>query len=214
MFGGELLYLNSVLLLILLLRSPLFSFSSVHLVQVFESLHFSVSLHSLLSVQDMISTLQSVSKQREHYRADAFVCCIISRTRSSELLGTDPHGSGLSLDFVRQLFTPDVCPGLAGKPKLFFIQGYEVPGPQRFGGYAEGWSYEPGELETDGPMAAPYRPQVLPADADVFWSHCWTQEQQLETVNHRSVYLQSLRNALTEGWRRYVSQLRHIHQHF
>uniref|UniRef100_A0A3B1J9D4 Caspase family p20 domain-containing protein n=1 Tax=Astyanax mexicanus TaxID=7994 RepID=A0A3B1J9D4_ASTMX len=141
---------------------------------LFESLSFRVSLHSLLSVQDMLSTLQDVSKQREHYTADAFICCIISRRCSSGLLGTDPRGSGLGLDYIRQLFTPEFCPGLAGKPKLFFIQSYEVSG------------------------------EVLPADADVFWSHCSTEEHQLKMVNHRSVYLQSLRGELQEAQRRRI----------
>ncbi|KAL7882236.1 hypothetical protein AOLI_G00090850 [Acnodon oligacanthus] len=175
------------------------------LAQVFEGLHFRVSLLSLLSVQDMLSTLQNISKQREHYAADAFVCCIISRSCSSDLLGTDSRGPGLSMDYVRQLFTPNFCPGLAGKPKLFFIQGYEVSVPQWYGGCADFWAYGAGELETDGPKPVPYRPEVVPADADVLWSHCWTDEKQLEMVNHRSTYLQSLRDALQEGQRRGIN---------
>ncbi|XP_066497385.1 CASP8 and FADD-like apoptosis regulator [Hoplias malabaricus] len=158
----------------------------VLLQQVFESLHFSVSVHSLLSVQDMRSTLTDVSRQRSHYEADAFVCCVISRTWASDLLGTNTCGSGLSLDSVRSLFSSDHCPGLAGKPKLFFIQGYKVSSP----------AAEEGHLETDAPIHSPCRTAQIPADADVFWSHCWTQEQQLETVNHHSVYLRSLRDAL------------------
>ncbi|KAI4885435.1 hypothetical protein NFI96_028875, partial [Prochilodus magdalenae] len=173
--------------------------------QMFEGLHFRVNLHVLLSVQDMLSTLQSVSKLREHYEADAFICCIISRSCSSDLLGTDPRGPGLSLEYVRQLFTPGFCPGLGGKPKLFFIQSYEVSGPQRFGDYAGFWGYGSGELETDGPKPIPYRTEGVPADADVFWSHCWTKEQQLELVNHRSVYLQSLKEALEEAQRRKIN---------
>ncbi|XP_022519644.2 CASP8 and FADD-like apoptosis regulator [Astyanax mexicanus] len=176
----------------------------VFLQQLFESLSFRVSLHSLLSVQDMLSTLQDVSKQREHYTADAFICCIISRRCSSGLLGTDPRGSGLGLDYIRQLFTPEFCPGLAGKPKLFFIQSYEVSGGPQGRGRAQIWDYEDGELETDGPAVASYRPEVLPADADVFWSHCSTEEHQLKMVNHRSVYLQSLRGELQEAQRRRI----------
>ncbi|XP_044072304.1 CASP8 and FADD-like apoptosis regulator isoform X2 [Siniperca chuatsi] len=39
-------------------------------------------------------------------------------------------------------------------------------------------------------------------DADVFWSHCWTDECQLEQGHHRSIYLKALTDALHKGQRR------------
>ncbi|XP_034417044.1 uncharacterized protein LOC117750145 isoform X4 [Cyclopterus lumpus] len=39
-------------------------------------------------------------------------------------------------------------------------------------------------------------------DADVFWSHCWTDERQLEQGHHRSTYLKALTDALHKGQRR------------
>ncbi|KAG1941234.1 CASP8 and FADD-like apoptosis regulator [Pimephales promelas] len=161
--------------------------------QAFLALRFSVTLHRLLSERELESTLRAVSRQQELHTAGVFVCCIISRSRSSLLLATDPLAPGLSLDALRTLFTPRSCPGLAGKPKLFFIQSYEeceaCVGPGD------------GELETDGPVSS-CRSRAVPEDADVFWSHCWTDGHQLETPGHRSVYLQALRAALTDTRKR------------
>lgn len=168
-----------------------------HLEQLFSSLHFRVNLHMLLSVREVLSCLQHISRQAEHYDMDAFVCCIISRSHSSQLLATDSYGPGLDLNAVRQFFTPDSCPGLTGKPKLFFIQGYDTSA--KFTGF---FDYDDQELETDSPVCNRYRVEDLPGDADVFWSHCWTSEKQLQDIDHHSVYLQSLKEALVDAQKR------------
>ncbi|KAK7153586.1 hypothetical protein R3I94_007083 [Phoxinus phoxinus] len=157
--------------------------------QAFRALRFSVTLHRLLSVCEVVSALREASRQQELHRACVFVCCIISRSRSSVLLATDPLAPGLSLDALRTLFSSRSCPGLAGKPKLFFIQSYEV---------CEDCEVCVGELETDGPVSS-CRSRAVPVDADVFWSHCCTDGHQLETPGHRSVYLQALRAALSDA---------------
>ncbi|XP_073701124.1 CASP8 and FADD-like apoptosis regulator [Garra rufa] len=165
--------------------------------QTFKALHFHVIMHKLLSVRDMLSTLREVAHhQKIHYRASAFVCIIISRSCSSDLLATDSHGPGLNLDTVRRLFTSDSCPRLTGKPKLFFIQSYDVSEPQKCARSIGCEDEQGGELETDGPVVL-CRSRNIPADADIFWSHCWTKGQQLEVPNHRSVYLKALRSSLT-----------------
>uniref|UniRef100_A0A8C2CMA3 CASP8 and FADD-like apoptosis regulator n=1 Tax=Cyprinus carpio TaxID=7962 RepID=A0A8C2CMA3_CYPCA len=169
--------------------------------QTFKALHFRVITHKLLSVRDVQSTLREVAHQQGHYRASAFVCCVISRSRSSDLLATDSHGPGLNLDTVRRLFTSDSCPGLAGKPKLFFIQSYDVSEPQRCAGYMGCEDEAGGELETDAPVLLCCK-RTVPVDADIFWSHCWTRVKQLEVPNHQSVYLKALRTSLTEGQKR------------
>ncbi len=176
-------------------------FLTDELEQTFKALHFHVITHKLLSVRDVQSTLREVAHQQGHYRASAFVCCIISRSRSSDLLATDSHGPGLNLDTVRRLFTSDSCPGLAGKPKLFFIQSYNVSEPQRCAGSMGCEDDEGGELETDGPMLLCCE-RTVPVDADIFWSHCWTRGKHLEVPNHQSVYLKALRSSLTEGQKR------------
>ncbi|XP_031155509.1 CASP8 and FADD-like apoptosis regulator isoform X1 [Sander lucioperca] len=162
----------------------------------FKNLHFNVILYKLLSVDETILALRGILRQRENLEGDGFVCCIISRGTANYLLGTDLYAADLHLDNVRSLFTADVCPMLAGKPKLFFIQRYNV---SEFTQSAR-TEHRDEYLETDG---CDERSRcVIPTDADVFWSHCWTDDCQLEQGHHRSIYLKALTDALHKGQKR------------
>ncbi|KAA8588233.1 CASP8 and FADD-like apoptosis regulator isoform X1 [Etheostoma spectabile] len=162
----------------------------------FKNLHFNVVLYKWLSGDDTILALKGISRQTENLEGDGFVCCIISRGTANYLLGTDSYAAGLHLDNVRRHFTADACPMLAGKPKLFFIQRYNVPEfPQR-----ARTEHSDEDLETDGCVGLSRC--NIPTDADVFWSHCWTDECQLEQGHHRSIYLKALTDALLKGQRR------------
>lgn len=165
----------------------------------FKALHFKVLHYKLLSVNETLQALRGIFKKGENPEGDGFVCCIISRGTSNHLLGTDSYGVGLRLDTIRRLFTADACPILVGKPKLFFIQRYSVPELQPYGGA----DHHDGDLETDGCDGVSRR-DFIPTDADVFWSHCWTDEQQLQQGHHRSIYLKALTDALHKGERRKV----------
>ncbi|XP_034417038.1 CASP8 and FADD-like apoptosis regulator isoform X2 [Cyclopterus lumpus] len=165
--------------------------------QTFKALHFNVFLYKWLCVDEIISVLKELFRKRENHEGDGFVCCIISRGMANHLLGTDSYGAGLYLDNVRRLFTADACPMLAGKPKLFFIQRYSVP---KFPPRAR-MEHRDEDLETDGGFGLS-RCDFIPTDADVFWSHCWTDERQLEQGHHRSTYLKALTDALHKGQRR------------
>ncbi|KAF3694949.1 CASP8 and FADD-like apoptosis regulator Caspase -like protein [Channa argus] len=166
--------------------------------RTFKALHFHVDLYKWLTVNETLSVLREVFRQRENHGRDGFACCIISRGTESRLLCTDSSDStGLRLDSIRQLFTADACPMLAGKPKMFFIQRYSVP---EFQSCAK-MSHQDEDLETDGwDGITTYG--YIPAEADVFWSHCWTDEHQLEQGHHSSVYLNALKEALHKGQRR------------
>lgn len=170
--------------------------------QTFKALHFSVVLFKWLSVDDTVSTLRGIFRQRENHNDDGFVCCIISRGTRNHLLCTDPYSTDLQLDSVRRLFNADACPILAGKPKVFFIQRYNVPEFQ----LCHRMHHRDEDLETDGcDGMSTY--DYIPIDADVFWSHCWTDEHQLEQGHHRSVYLKALTDALHKGQKRYRQTL-------
>ncbi|KAK6315531.1 hypothetical protein J4Q44_G00150600 [Coregonus suidteri] len=181
--------------------------------EMFSWLHFKVTLVKWLGVGDTLSLLRQAAQQRENQDVDAFACCIISRGTATDLLATDSHRLGLRLDTVRHLFTPDCCPRLAGKPKLFFIQTYSVSDPQDCSSRPTGHlahreedletdgGGEPLSVETDGGEGYP-SVESVPTDADVFWSHCWTDEGQLDEKHHQSVYLQALREAVLRGQRR------------
>ncbi|XP_054888404.1 CASP8 and FADD-like apoptosis regulator [Poeciliopsis prolifica] len=146
----------------------------------FKSLHFNVLYYSMLGADEIFETLEEVSKHRRSRNEDAFVCCIISRSLDDNILGTDSYGRGLSVKNIRHLFSGDTCPMMVGKPKLFFIQSYVVP--------------ESNHLEQDGC-------ESLPSEADVLWSHCWTDESQLLQEQHHSVYLKALTDALSKAKR-------------
>ncbi|KAM6979376.1 CASP8 and FADD-like apoptosis regulator [Tautogolabrus adspersus] len=158
--------------------------------QTFKALHFTVFLYKWLSVDATLAALRQI----QNPEGDCFVCCIISRGRDSHILGTDSNVTGLGLDSIRRLFTAESCPMLAGKPKLFFIQRYSVPEFQP----CARTLHRDEDLETDGLSSC----EVIPSDADVFWSHCSTDERQLEQGQHRSVYLKALTDALHKGRRR------------
>ncbi|XP_028992177.1 CASP8 and FADD-like apoptosis regulator [Betta splendens] len=169
----------------------------VMLEQTFMALNFHVSLHKWLSVHDTVAVLRGISKHRANHNADGFVCCIISRGTRNGLLCTDPHGPGLELDKVRCAFNADACPMLAGKPKLFFIQTYGITEPHGR------MQHQDGGLETDGyDRMHTHTDRNIPRDADVFWSHCSTDERQLQQGHHRSVYLKALSDALHKGQQR------------
>uniref|UniRef100_A0A1A7XIZ9 CASP8 and FADD-like apoptosis regulator n=3 Tax=Iconisemion striatum TaxID=60296 RepID=A0A1A7XIZ9_9TELE len=161
--------------------------------QTFKALHFNVFLYPFLTSDLILLSLREIFRQAENPRGDAFVCCIISRGSTHHLFGTDEYGGGLSIDRIRYLFTGDACPMLAGKPKLFFIQRYSV--------VESNSSYVDESVEVDG-FNSPSASGSIPKDADIFWSHCWTDEHQLLQRQHQSVYLKALTDALRNAQRR------------
>ncbi|XP_035762711.1 CASP8 and FADD-like apoptosis regulator isoform X2 [Neolamprologus brichardi] len=166
--------------------------------QTFKALHFSVDLYQYLSSDEVFSALENILDKMEKLRNDSFVCCIISRGTESQLWGTDSTGNGFSTNEVRRLFNANRCPLLAGKPKLFFIQRYNVPKLS----LRPRMNPDDGHLETDGCDGAVTA--AIPMDADVFWSHCWTDECQLEEEEHSSVYVKALTNALIKAQNRKI----------
>uniref|UniRef100_A0A1A8E031 CASP8 and FADD-like apoptosis regulator n=1 Tax=Nothobranchius kadleci TaxID=1051664 RepID=A0A1A8E031_NOTKA len=161
--------------------------------QTFKALHFNVSLYLFLTSDLILLSLREILRPTENHIGDAFVCCIISRGSTHRLLGTDEYGGGFAIDCVRNLFTGDACPMLAGKPKLFFIQRYNV--------VESNLNYVAESVEVDGFNRQPASGSI-PKEADIFWSHCWTEERQLLQRKHHSVYLKALTDALHDAQRR------------
>ncbi|XP_061547500.1 CASP8 and FADD-like apoptosis regulator [Phycodurus eques] len=170
----------------------------------FKSLHFNVTLHKWLNLVETVSALRQVFRRSPDHSGDGFVCCVISRSTDTHLLATDTNCEGLRLGDVRRLFTGDACSVLVGKPKLFFIQSYTVSAVQPCA-TATHWD---DDLETDG-GGGQLRPDSIPSDADVLWSHCRTGEHQLQRGQHRSIYLKALTDALdrSQGRSRHVVDL-------
>ncbi|XP_017279865.1 CASP8 and FADD-like apoptosis regulator isoform X2 [Kryptolebias marmoratus] len=167
---------------------------------MFKELHFDVRLLQWLDSDGILQSLKGIFGQRDNRRYDGFVCCIISRGSANHLFGTDLCNTRLPIDSIRGLFTSDSCPALAGKPKLFFIQRYgdeEVLPCARAACRDE-------NVEVDG-WSRQLERSKIPSEADIFWSHCWTDERHLNHPQHRSVYLKTLTDGLHKAQRRRTS---------
>ncbi|XP_076138190.1 uncharacterized protein LOC143121611 isoform X3 [Alosa pseudoharengus] len=89
----------------------------VALKEVFTWLGFEVHIFTNLTAQHMRDTLETF-RTREHN--DCFVCCILSHGSAGIVYGTDSEA--MEVSDLLDLFRTVKCPGLAGKPKVFFIQ--------------------------------------------------------------------------------------------
>ncbi|XP_077059818.1 CASP8 and FADD-like apoptosis regulator a [Siphateles boraxobius] len=163
--------------------------------QTFEHLGFRVIYHSLLGLKETQKVLEDLTRNQWPQKVNRFVCCLISRGTDTHLLATDSNGLGIRLEDLRQLFSPNQCPSLGGKPKLFFTQIYRTteapPTPSMDDEY----------LETDGPKCQYSGRQcadkrTVPVSADVLWSVCTAEAKLLEDSGHQSVYLHALHTAL------------------
>ncbi|XP_066543410.1 CASP8 and FADD-like apoptosis regulator isoform X2 [Amia ocellicauda] len=153
--------------------------------QTFQRLQFKVILYKWLNLADALSILNETSRMTEFQYIDCFVCCIISRGTSNAMLATECEGPGLKYDAIKHLFTADHCPGLLGKPKLFFIQNY----------------CRNADVEADAPSRA-CSMESIPHEADIFWSYCKTEAAHLEKTQHQSIYCNTLSAGLMKGQRR------------
>uniref|UniRef100_A0A0L8HRK9 Caspase family p20 domain-containing protein n=2 Tax=Octopus bimaculoides TaxID=37653 RepID=A0A0L8HRK9_OCTBM len=84
-----------------------------------ESLHFQVINRKNLSGKSMNQIFLDIST-RDHGNHNCFVCVILTHGEDdSQIYGTDGK---VNLNDLVEMLLPDKCPGLIGKPKLFFVQ--------------------------------------------------------------------------------------------
>ncbi|XP_029462095.1 CASP8 and FADD-like apoptosis regulator isoform X2 [Rhinatrema bivittatum] len=137
--------------------------------ETFTALHFKVQCAMHVSVEDLKQILQDVASMPEHRDYDSFLCVLVSRGNSHSFFGINQDVPAFRLDWVKSFFTGKSCPALIGKPKLFFIQNYVVPGS-----YQEAAS----PVEVDGNDQNDFRRDgrvqysSIPSEADVLWSQC------------------------------------------
>lgn len=171
-------------------------FDGQMLSQTFEHLGFRVFFHPLLGLKETQKVLEDLTQNRSLQRVSCFVCCLISRGTDTHLLATDSNSLGMRLEDLRQLFSPNQCPSLGGRPKLFFTQFYRTteapPTPSTDDEY----------IETDGPKCHYPGRRTVPESADVLWSMCTAEAKLLEGSGHQSVYLHALNSALLRGHER------------
>ncbi|XP_069471552.1 CASP8 and FADD-like apoptosis regulator [Ambystoma mexicanum] len=153
--------------------------------KTFTALHFEVQCFFYVNLDDMIQTVQDVALTPRHRHYDSFVCVLISRGSPKAVFGIDQSFQGFELDRLRKLFTGASCPGLLGKPKLFFIQNYIVPGGLReLDSLLEVDEDKCRFLATDGR----WQSFGIPNEADIFWSHCKVDSSVLQRSSNASSY--------------------------
>jgi len=83
-----------------------------------EKLGFEVDRYHDATTQTILQAFASAAKE-DHSDADCFVGVLMSHGEEDKICGTDGI---VELQTIFQYFKGDNCIGLAGKPKLFFIQ--------------------------------------------------------------------------------------------
>ncbi|XP_078536323.1 CASP8 and FADD-like apoptosis regulator [Lissotriton helveticus] len=166
------------------------------LTQTFTALRFEVQFYLYVTLADLIRTVQDMAATPKHKDYDCFVCVIISRGSTQEVFGIDNNRHGFMLDNIRSMFTGALCPGLLGKPKLFFIQNYlAVGGPEYSDSLLEVDGNEHGFLANHGRS----QDSGIPNEADIFWSHCKVDLSVLEKSHSApSFYLRCLSQLLQD----------------
>nr|XP_033802735.1 CASP8 and FADD-like apoptosis regulator isoform X2 [Geotrypetes seraphini] len=160
------------------------------LTDTFRALHFKVQCNTYVSAEDLKRILQNVASMPEHKVYDSFVCVLVSRGNFRSVYGVDQDVPAFQLDWVKNYFTVEACPGLIGKPKLFFIQNY-----------VEHRSYQDAAspVEVDGKEHYKFNKDervqysTIPSEADIVWSQCRLNVSVLErSPSSSSYYLSSL----------------------
>ncbi|NXI32413.1 CFLAR regulator, partial [Sterrhoptilus dennistouni] len=162
--------------------------------ETFRGLGYDVHCHRYLNMSSMNQTLIEVARWQKHRNCDSFICILVSRGNSQSIFCTDHTFSGFPLEQIKKYFTADSCPGLLGKPKLFFIQSYVVPENEQ-----ECTSL----LEVDGKGDNISAKVTIPHAADIFWSHCKVDVSTLEqSPASSSYYLRCLAELLHNPYKR------------
>ncbi|NXM80875.1 CFLAR regulator, partial [Oenanthe oenanthe] len=162
--------------------------------ETFRGLGYDVHCYRYLNINSMNQTLLEVARWQKHRNCDSFVCILVSRGNSQSIFCTDHAFSGFPLEQIKKYFTADSCPGLLGKPKLFFIQSYVVP---------ENEQECASLLEIDGKGENISAEVTIPHAADIFWSHCKVDVSTLEqSPAASSYYLRCLAELLRNPYKR------------
>ncbi|XP_034863292.1 caspase-10 isoform X1 [Mirounga angustirostris] len=101
-----------------------------HLRHVFEWLGFSVHVYDNVTKGHLDKVLQEYKCHPGHSDGDCFVFCVLTHGKFGAVYSSD--GTLVPIQEITSHFTAQQCPGLAHKPKLFFIQacqGEEIQPP-------------------------------------------------------------------------------------
>uniref|UniRef100_A0A2K6FZF5 Caspase 10 n=1 Tax=Propithecus coquereli TaxID=379532 RepID=A0A2K6FZF5_PROCO len=88
--------------------------------RVFQWLGFTVHTHVDVTKGRMDEVLQEQKSHPGHADGDCFVFCVLTHGKDRMVYSSD--GVPIPIGEILSHFTAQQCPGLVGKPKLFFIQ--------------------------------------------------------------------------------------------
>ena len=126
-----------------------------NLTQTFRYLRYKVEVRENLTSDEMVHTLIQLS-QRDHSNYDSFICCILTHGEKDTVHGADSIPVNL-FDLTGMM---KFAKGLAGKPKMFFIQA------------CRGETEDTGvSIERDSGGNQPSVASVIPQEADFFFGY-------------------------------------------
>ncbi|XP_064598154.1 uncharacterized protein LOC135464628 [Liolophura sinensis] len=99
-----------------------------NLMHVFQQLGFIVVTKDNLTDVSMVQVCTQFAMEN-HNNFDCFACCILTHGVKDHLYGT--NGRMTPINEITSCFKAQRCPGLRGKPKLFFIQACQGREKQR-----------------------------------------------------------------------------------
>lgn len=111
-----------------------------NLKELFQQLSFEVIVRENLTAQQMKELVKEESLNPAHHNADMFILFVLSHGCHGNIYGTDVENVSIDKD-ITSCFSPENCPALMGKPKIFFIQACQ--------GELRGRVYSPDSAEGD-----------------------------------------------------------------
>ncbi|XP_014445038.1 caspase-10 isoform X1 [Tupaia chinensis] len=155
---------------------------------VFQWLGFTVHMYDDVTEEGMENLLQEYKRHPGHVDADCFVFCILTHGKFGAVYSSD--GVLIPIRKIMAHFTAHQCPGLAHKPKLFFIQacqGEEVQPFTSIEADAQNPDHMPPPLKDSIPVEADFLLGLATVPGYVSFRH----------VMNGSWYIQSLCTHLT-----------------
>ncbi|EDW36080.1 GL16870 [Drosophila persimilis] len=159
--------------------------------KTFKRLGFDVSVHKDCKWQNIREQIEKAAAL-DHTDSDCLAIAILSHGEHGCIYANDVQ---YKLDQIWHYFTAKMCPTLAGKPKLFFIQACQGDGLD------EGVMLEKGVTETDGDSSMGYK---IPVHADFLFSYSTIPGYySWRNINNGSWYMQSLIQELNSNAKKY-----------
>ncbi|KAL7737060.1 hypothetical protein ACLKA6_005281 [Drosophila palustris] len=164
---------------------------SEELRKALKRLDFEVSVHKDCKLRDILKHIEKAASM-DHSDNDCIAIAILSHGEHGYIYAKDVQ---YKLDNIWHYFTSHICPTLAGKPKLFFIQACQGDRLD------PGVMLEKGTTETDGESSTSYK---IPIHADFLFSYSTIPGYySWRNTTNGSWYMQSLIHELNENGKKY-----------